>query len=53
LSILKLDDHDIGEPAAIMKMDHEEFRKRKQALYQFAHNPEDGQFNEFKQKREK
>ncbi len=33
-----------------MKMDHEEFRKRKQALYQFAHNPEDCQFNESKQK---
>jgi DUF438 domain-containing protein len=46
----KLERHDIGEPARIMKMDHEEFRNRKRALYQLAQNPEDQDFREFKEK---
>ncbi len=46
----KLEAHDIMEPCAIMKIDHEEFRKRKQALYQISHNPEDYEFNKFKEK---
>jgi DUF438 domain-containing protein len=46
----KLEKHDIAEPARIMKMDHEEFRKRKRALYQLAQNPEDQRFVEFKEK---
>lgn len=46
----KLEQHDIVEPSNIMKMDHDEFRKRKQALYTLVHNPEDYDFNEFKEK---
>jgi hypothetical protein len=46
----KLEKHDIVEPAAIMKVDHVEFRKRKQELYKLAHNPEDYVFKEFKEK---
>jgi hypothetical protein len=46
----KLEKHDIVEPAAIMKMDHVEFRKRKQELYKLAHNPEDYEFRAFKEK---
>jgi DUF438 domain-containing protein len=44
----RLEAHDIVEPGAIMKMDHEEFRKRKQKLFQLAHNYEDYSFAEFK-----
>jgi DUF438 domain-containing protein len=44
----RLEAHDIVEPGAIMKMDHEEFRKRKQTLFQLAHNYEDYSFAEFK-----
>jgi len=36
-----LESHDIVEPPSIMRMDHVEFRKRKQQLHQLAHNPED------------
>ena len=36
-----LESHDIVEPPSIMRMDHVEFRKRKQQLYHLAHNPED------------
>ncbi len=46
----ELEKHDIVEPAAIMKMDHVEFRKRKQELYQLAHNSQDYDFPEFKAK---
>jgi DUF438 domain-containing protein len=44
----KLGKHDIVEPPEIMKLDHVEFRKRKQALYQLAHNHRDYDFPEFK-----
>ncbi len=44
----RLEKHDIVEPAEIMKMDHVEFRKRKQELFKMAHNPEDYDFAEFK-----
>jgi hypothetical protein len=44
----RLEDHNIAEPGAIMKMDHEEFRKRKQMLFQLSHNHEEYSFNEFK-----
>lgn len=44
----KLEDHDITEPVTVMKSDHVAFRKRKQALYQLAHNPEDHDFESFK-----
>ena len=44
----KLAKHDIIEPGEIMKIDHEEFRKRKQALYELSHNAKDYQFEEFK-----
>ncbi|MBI4187345.1 MAG: DUF438 domain-containing protein [Chloroflexi bacterium] len=44
----RLEAHDITEPPSIMKMDHVEFRKRKQALYQLAHNAGDYDFQEFK-----
>ncbi len=45
-----LEKHNITEPAAIMKMDHAEFRKRKQELYRLSHNPQDYSFGEFKGK---
>jgi DUF438 domain-containing protein len=44
----KLAKHDIIEPGEILKIDHTEFRKRKQALYKLAHNYEDYAFEEFK-----
>jgi len=43
----RLEDHDIAEPGAIMKMDHEEFRKRKQMLFQLSHNHEAYPFSKF------
>lgn len=42
--------HDIVEPTEIMKLDHVEFRKRKQELYKIAHNHEDLDFAAFKSK---
>ncbi len=45
-----MEKHDIVEPPEIMKLDHIEFRKRKQALYQLAHNSQDYGFPEFKAK---
>ncbi len=45
-----LEKHDIMEPAQIFRLDHVEFRKRKQALYQLAHNSQDYDFPEFKAK---
>ena len=46
----KLEKHNIIEPPKIMKMDHVEFRKRKQELNKLAHNPDDYDFKEFKKK---
>lgn len=46
----QLEKHDIVEPPQIMKMDHVEFRKRKQDLYQMAHNSQDYDFPAFKTK---
>lgn len=46
----KLKQHDIIEPPDIMKMDHEELRKRKKELDEFAHNPKRYGFDEFKAK---
>lgn len=43
-----LEAHNIKEPGVIMKMDHEEFRKRKQLLFQLAHNHDQYAFSEFK-----
>ena len=45
-----LESHDIVEPPSIMRMDHVEFRKRKQELYQLAHNLEDYRSEELRQK---
>jgi hypothetical protein len=44
----RLEDHNIAEPGAIMKMDHDEFRKRKKMLFQLSHNHEEYSFNAFK-----
>ncbi len=44
----KLEKHDIVEPPAIFRLDHVEFRKGKQELYQLSHNPQDYDFPEFK-----
>ncbi|MBI2851440.1 MAG: DUF438 domain-containing protein [Chloroflexi bacterium] len=44
----EMEKHDITEPPEIMRLDHIEFRKRKQALYQIAHNSTDYAFPEFK-----
>ncbi len=38
------------EPLAIMKLDHVEYRERKQVLYQLSHNSSDYDFPEFKAK---
>ena len=46
----EMEKHDIVEPPEIMKLDHIEFRKRKQALYQVAYNSQDYKFPEFKAK---
>jgi hypothetical protein len=46
----ELEKHDIAEPGNIMKMDHVEFRQRKQALYQIAHSAEDYEFDEFRKR---
>jgi len=40
--------HDIIEPPDIMKLDHDEFRKRKQELFKLASNHSDYDFNDFK-----
>lgn len=45
-----LEKHDIVEPPEIMKMEHVEFRQRKQALYKISHNYEDYDPKEFKAK---
>lgn len=44
----ELEKKDIVEPPQIMRLDHVEFRKRKQELYQMAHNSQDYDFAEFK-----
>jgi len=46
----RMEAHDVVEPPEIMKLDHIEFRKRKQVLYQVAHNSADYAFPEFKAK---
>ena len=46
----KLREHDIVEPVDIMKMDHDEFRKRKRELYQVTSNHTDYDFGDFKKK---
>jgi len=45
-----IEKHDITEPPQIMKMDHVEFRKRKQELYQLAQNPLEYSFPALKAK---
>ncbi|MBI2852800.1 MAG: DUF438 domain-containing protein [Chloroflexi bacterium] len=45
-----LEKHKIEEPPTIMRMDHVEFRKRKQELFKVTHNPQDYSFDEFKGK---
>ena len=45
----ELEKHGITEPTLIMKMDHVEFRKRKQALYKLARSAREHDFNDFKQ----
>ncbi|MFQ6108475.1 MAG: DUF438 domain-containing protein [Candidatus Aminicenantales bacterium] len=45
-----LESRNIEEPPKIMRMDHEEFRKRKKELYQLAHNPKGVPFKEFKER---
>lgn len=44
----RLEKHGITEPPAIMKMDHEEFRKKKHSLYKLAHHHGDYKFEEYK-----
>ncbi|MDP2729540.1 MAG: DUF438 domain-containing protein, partial [Dehalococcoidales bacterium] len=44
----ELEKHDIVEPPQIMRMDHGEFRPRKQELYQLSHNAQQHDFSEFK-----
>ncbi len=46
----ELEKHDIVEPPQIFRLDHVEFRGRKQQLYQLSHNPQDYDFPEFKTK---
>ncbi len=43
-----LEKHDIVEPPQIFRLDHVEFRERKQKLYQLAQNYPDYDFSEFK-----
>ena len=45
-----LEKHDIVEPPQIFRLDHVEFRERKQELYQLAHSSQDHNFPEFKKK---
>lgn len=44
----ELERHDIVEPPQIFRLDHVEFRERKQKLYQLAQNYQDYDFPEFK-----
>ncbi len=46
----KLQEHDIVEPPEIMKLDHTEFRKRKQGLFKISNNHEEYDFEAFKGK---
>lgn len=45
----RLEKHNIAEPAAIMREDHVEFRKRKQKLFQISQDPDSHGFPVFKQ----
>jgi len=42
-----MESHDIVEPPQIMKMDHDEFRKRMKELYQLAYRHEEYPFKKF------
>ncbi|MBI4284047.1 MAG: DUF438 domain-containing protein, partial [Chloroflexi bacterium] len=44
----RLEKRDIVEPPQIMRLDHGEFRGRKEELYQLTHNSYDGDFQGFK-----
>lgn len=44
----RLEAHNIVEPGAIMKMDHAEFRRRKQMMFQLSHHHEQYSFDTFK-----
>lgn len=46
----KLEKYNVLEPPKIMKMEHDEFRSRKQELYKVVHNFEDFTFEEFREK---
>lgn len=46
----KLEKHGITEPSHIMKLDHDEFRKRKRALYQLVSMYDEHEFGDFKKK---
>lgn len=46
----RLHKHDVVEPPEIMKLDHVEFRKRKQELFKISNNHEDYPFDAFKEK---
>ncbi|MEK6646591.1 MAG: DUF438 domain-containing protein [Candidatus Firestonebacteria bacterium] len=45
-----LEKHNVVEPPNIMKLDHLEFRKRKQELFKIANNSEQYEFTDFKKK---
>lgn len=45
----KLEKHGITEPTEIMKLDHTDFRQRKQKLYEVTHNWQDYSFDEYKE----
>ncbi|GEM_PF-117978 len=44
----RMEAHDVVEPPKIMKLDHVEFRKRKQALYGLTHDPVGTAFSEYR-----
>ena len=44
----RLERHGISEPPSTMKADHEEFRRRKQRLYQIAQDPRSLGFEDFR-----
>jgi len=46
----RLEGHNIGEPVAVMKSDHIDFRSRKQELYKLIHNWQSIEFENFKRK---
>ena len=46
----RLEKHNIVEPVSIMKIDHAEFRNRKQELYNLSHNWQKIKFEDFKKR---